>query len=293
MNSFEEDVLGGREISPVEDARITMVFGVGAAVSAFPPIINLLVDNLGRKGSVIAGGVVFCLGAGLQGIASNLDLLMVGRFIAGMSVGLLSANVPVYQSEIAPPSHRGMLVSVYQLAVTIGIMAAFVTALLLQDVEKPIGGWRWVILVQLIPGLALAAGGLVMGESPRWLVQKGKKEQAFKVLMSVRGPDDDVKMEVAQICKEHEKAEAAGQPSWGEFFSGDNLKLLCIGVALQLLQQMCGMNAYMYDGPKIFEMLFQSKNAGFVFTAVSGCVNILSTFPAIFLVDKAGRTTLP
>merc|ERR1719401_2524323 len=99
-------------------------------------------------------------------------------------------------------------------------------------------------------------------------------------------------MEVAQICKENEKAVAAGQPSWGEFFSGDNLKLLCIGVALQLLQQMCGMNAYMYDGPKIFEKLFHSKNAGFVFTAVSGCVNILSTFPAIFLVDKAGRTTL-
>lgn len=292
MASFEDDVLSGQEITPAQDSNITMIFGVGAALAAFPPIINFLVDRLGRKGSVIAGGVVFCIGATMQGVATNLAVLMVGRFIAGMSVGLLSANVPVYQSEIAPPSHRGMLVSVYQLAITIGIMVAFVCALLLQNVERPIGGWRWVILVQLLPGLALALGGLVMGESPRWLVQKGRQTEAFKVLSKVRSPSENVKLEMAQICREQQKETAAGDASWGEFFSGDNAKLLGIGFMLQMIQQMCGMNAYMYDGPVIFNKLYQSKNAGFVFTAVSGVVNIVSTFPAIFLVDRAGRCSL-
>lgn len=292
MHSFEMDVMGGEPVSPKDDADITMVFGVGAAVAAFPVVLNIVVDKLGRKGSVIAGGIVFCAGAAAQGFASDIGVLMVGRFVAGLSVGLLSANVPVYQSEIAPPSHRGMLVSIYQLAVTIGIMLAFVAALLLQDVEKPIGGWRWVIFVQLIPGIALALGGLGMGESPRWLVQKKRAHKAWQVLEAVRSPENNVKLEVAQICKEQEKEAAAGKPSWGEFFSGDCLKLLGIGVALQLMQQLCGMNAYMYDGPVIFQKLFQSKKAGFMFTAVAGVVNIISTFPAIALVDKLGRTTL-
>lgn len=292
MSSFEDDVLGGEEITPEQDSNITMIFGVGAAIAAFPPILDFLVGRLGRKGSVIAGGVVFCAGATMQGLATNMAVLMIGRLIAGMSVGLLSANVPVYQSEIAPPTHRGMLVSVYQLAITVGIMVAFVCALCLQNVDKPISGWRLVIFVQLIPGLALAFGGLVMGESPRWLVQKGRQEQAYKVLNKVRSPAEDVKLEMAQICREHQKEKESGSASWGEFFSGDNLKLLMIGFTLQMIQQMCGMNAYMYDGPVIFKKLYNSTNAGFIFTAVSGVVNIVSTFPAIFLVDRLGRCTL-
>lgn len=292
MDSFQRDVLGGIKLTAEEDSNITMIFGVGAAVAAFPPIISAVVDRLGRKGSVIAGGLVFCVGASLQGCATGLTVMMVGRFFAGMSVGLLSANVPVYQSEIAPPSQRGMLVSIYQLAVTVGIMVAFVMALLLENVEQPIGGWRWVILGQLIPGLLLAVGGIFMPRSPRWLASKGRYAEALSTLVSVRGDDEDVRMELAQICREQEHEAESGRPSWGEFFSGDNLKLLSIGVALQLLQQMCGLNAFMYDGPEIFESVFESAHAGRLFTAVSGLVNILSTFPAIFLVDKKGRTVL-
>jgi len=292
MKTFETDVLGGRPLTKGEDSLITMIFGLGAALSAFPPIISVAVDILGRKGSVICGGVVFCVGALMQGVATNLTVMMTGRLIAGLSVGLLSANVPVYQSEIAPPAHRGMLVSVYQLALTIGIMVAFVMALYLEDVKEPISGWRWVILAQIVPGVALVVGGFAMGESPRWLVQKGRVKEALKTLVMVRSPEDDVQMELAGICNENEREQAMGNPSWGEFLSGDSLKLLSIGVLLQLLQQACGMNVYMYDGPKIFEEMFHSRHAGRLFTAVSGAVNVFSTLPAIFLIDKAGRMVL-
>lgn len=292
MKSFERDVLGGLPITKGQDSCITMVFGLGAALSAFPPIISAAVDRLGRKGSVICGGVVFCAGALMQGVATNMPVMMIGRLIAGLSVGLLSANVPVYQSEIAPPTHRGMLVSVYQLALTIGIMVAFVMALALENVSEPIGGWRWVILAQIIPGAALILGGLAMGESPRWLVQKGRTREALKTLVAVRGPEDDVRMELAEICNENEREQERGDPSWGEFLSGYSLRLLSIGVVLQLLQQACGMNVYMYDGPKIFEAMFRSSHAGRLFTAVSGAVNVCSTFPAIFFIDKAGRMVL-
>jgi len=171
-------------------------------------------------------------------------------------------------------------------------MVAFLMALMLENVDRPMGGWRWVILGQLIPGLGLAIGGVIMPRSPRWLVSKGRYQDALDTLIAVRGEEEDVRMELAQICREREAEEASGEPSWVEFFSGDNLKLLGIGVALQLIQQMCGLNAFMYDGPAIFQRVFDSAHAGRLFTAVSGVVNILSTLPAIFLVDKKGRCAL-
>ncbi|CAK9000366.1 Sugar transport protein MST3 (Monosaccharide transporter 3) (OsMST3) (Sugar:proton symporter MST3) [Durusdinium trenchii] len=310
-----------------EDSLITMIFGVGAAVAAFPPVMDLCVSFLGRKGAVIAGGAIFCLGSGLQALACNMTMMLMGRVIAGFSVGLLSGNAPVYTSEIAPPKLRGALVTGFQFAITaawlslkfakavdvvlghchddcfdmfacriilhnsmpqsgvfckVGIMLAFLLALVLEDVEKPYGGW-------IVPGLLLVFGGMVMPGSPQYLVAQGKPNEALKMLLKLRS--QDVRVELAQILQEHE-AESATHTSWGEFLSGDNLKLLGIGVSIQLLQQLCGMNAFMYDGPLIFNKLFGSEHAGRLFTLVSGVVNIFATIPGLFLVDRYGRTLL-
>merc|ERR1719215_2398961 len=101
----------------------------------------------------------------------------------------------------------------------------------------------------------LACGGIIMPRSPRWLVSNGRPQDAFKTLVRVRGPEDDVRIELAQICEERRRELETGKPSWGEFFSGDSLKLLFIGISLQIIQQMCGMNAFMYMGPQIFQRL--------------------------------------
>lgn len=289
MDSFAEGLLHEDKLKDTQDSLITMIFGVGAAVAAFPPVMDLCVSFLGRKGAVIAGGAIFCLGSGLQALACNMTMMLMGRIIAGFSVGLLSGNAPVYTSEIAPPKLRGALVTGFQFAITVGIMLAFLLALVLEDVEKPYGGWRWVIAAQIVPGLLLVFGGMVMPGSPRYLVAQGKPNEALKMLLKLRS--QDVRVELAQILQEHE-AESATHTSWGEFLSGDNLKLLGIGVSIQLLQQLCGMNAFMYDGPLIFNKLFGSEHAGRLFTLVSGVVNIFATIPGLFLVDRYGRTLL-
>ena len=265
-----------------------MIFGVGAAVAAFPPVMDFCVQLLGRKGAVVAGGAIFCVGSGLQAIACNMAMMLMGRVVAGFSVGLLSGNAPVYTSEIAPPKLRGALVTGFQFAITIGIMLAFLLALILQDVQKPFGGWRWVISAQILPGSLLVLGGILMPGSPRYLVAQGKPSEALKTLKVLRG--EDVRQEFAEICQEHELESDAS--SWMEFLSGDNLKLLGIGVSIQLLQQICGMNAFMYDGPLIFEKLFGNAQSGMLFTLVSGVVNIFATIPGLFLVDRYGRTVL-
>ncbi|CAE7487581.1 ecdD [Symbiodinium natans] len=290
MASFSKDVLGGQPLTDVQDSVVTMVFGIGAAVAAFPPVMDASVTCLGRKGAVIAGGAIFCLGSAMQAVACNLALMVAGRVIAGFSVGLLSGNAPVYTSEIAPPHLRGALVTGFQFAITVGIMLAFLLALVLEDVEEPFGGWRWVIASQIVPGALLVVGGAFMPGSPRYLVAQGKNQEALQTLRALR--KEDVREELAQIVQEHEAESAAGQATWGEFLSGDSRKLLCIGLSIQLLQQLCGMNAFMYDGPMIFERLFKSEHAGRLFTVVSGVVNIFATVPGLFLVDRCGRTAL-
>jgi len=204
-------------------------------------------------------------------------------------VGLLSGNAPVYTSEIAPPKLRGALVTGFQFAVTIGIIIAFLLSLVLENVEKPYGGWRWVIAAQCVPGALLVLGGVFMPGSPRYLVAQGKPQEALKALLLLRS--QDVREELAEICQEHE-VESATQGTWREFLSGDNLKLLGIGISIQLLQQLCGMNAFMYDGPLIFKKLFGNEHAGILFTLVSGVVNIFATIPGLFLVDRCGRSKL-
>lgn len=289
MDSFSEGLLHEEKIKDTQDSLITMIFGVGAAVAAFPPVMDCCVSKLGRKGAVIFGGLVFCLGAALQALAINMAMMLLGRIIAGFSVGLLSGNAPVYTSEIAPPALRGALVTGFQFAITVGIMIAFLLALVLEDVEKPYGGWRWVIAAQIVPGIMLVIGGIFMPGSPRYLVQQGKPRQALRCLLLLRS--EDVREELAEICQEHEM-DSTTKGTWVEFCSGDNLKLLGIGVSIQLLQQLCGMNAFMYDGPLIFDKLFGNEHAGRLFTLVSGVVNIFATIPGLFLVDKCGRTVL-
>ena len=288
MESFAHGLLHQEDLKDTQDSLITMIFGVGAAVAAFPPIMDACVTCLGRKGAVLAGGAMFCLGSAIQALAINLLMMLVGRVVAGFAVGLLSGNAPVYTSEIAPPKLRGALINGFQFAVTIGIMLAFLLALVLEEVEKPYGGWRWVIAAQILPGLLLVVGGLIMPGSPRYLVSIGQPGEALKMLLRLRS--GDVKDELAQICQEHKLESKTA--TWKEFMSGDGLKLLGLGISIQLLQQLCGMNAFMYDGPLIFEKIFGDAHAGRLFTVISGIVNIFSTLPSLYLVDRYGRTKL-
>lgn len=289
MESFLNDVNEGKKLDSLIEGAVTGIFALGAVVAAFPSIITRIVNKLGRKGTIIFGGALFCVGALIQALSPSLNVMYVGRFLAGASVGALSATIPVYQGEIAPPEYRGAIVALYQLAITIGICVAFWINYALENVEH---GWRYSILFQVLPGALLATGGFFMPRSPRWLVSRRRYDDAFDTIIRIRGPDQDCRVELAQIYKEFRRQMAHGKPTWKEFFSGTNGKILAVGILMQMIQQMCGLNLFMYYGPHVFDTVFHSKNAAFLFSAFSGIVNFLSTFPALALVDKAGRMKL-
>jgi len=286
--SFKGDVahVSDRESIPSSvEGMIVSLFSIGAMVTSFPLVSSYFLDVWGRKSSIMVGTTVFIFGSLVQGTAGGQTQLLIGRFVAGMSIGLLSSVIVLYQSEMAPANLRGALSTLYQMGITFGILiAAYIDQLLVERSH----GWRVVMAIICIPALLLLFGMVFLPRSPRWLVQVGRRKEALKVLFSIRSEKEAIQEEL-EIYQESEKAKLEGEPAWGELFQGRVGQLLILGVTLQLLQQLVGMNAFMYFGPKIFEAIGFDKNQ---FTTINNFVNFLSTFPAVMLADRAGRRSL-
>merc|ERR1719507_623687 len=285
--SFKHDVahIDTGKISSSTEGMIVSLFSIGAMATSFPVVSSYFLDVWGRKASIMVGTTVFIFGSLIQGTSTGSTQLLLGRFIAGMSIGVLSSVIVLYQSELAPASMRGALSTLYQAGITFGILvASYMDQVLVEKKE----GWRAVMALICIPAVGLLFGMVFLPRSPRWLVARGKRREALKVLLAIRSEREAIQEEL-EIYQETEKAKADGQPEWSELFRGRVLRLLILGVTLQLLQQLVGMNAFMYFGPKIFEAIGFSPNR---FTTINNFVNFLSTFPAILLADRAGRRSL-
>lgn len=264
---------------------IVGIFSIGCIISSLPPISAHCINVWGRKNSIIIGSGTFLAGSALQVLASSILMILCGRFIAGLSIGLLSAVVSLYQSELAPPALRGCLTSVYQLMITAGILLAAVIDHFLVHLD---GGWRWAIAIQMGPAVVLLLCMPLMPKSPRWLVQQDRIDEAFVALKMVRD-EVDAEMELAEIIASHRKEEDLGEPTWRDLLHGRIRCLLLIGVSLQLLQQLVGMNAFMYFGPRVFQDIGFDPTR---FQTISNLVNFLATFPALMFADRYGRCSL-
>lgn len=169
--------------------------------------------------------------------------------------------------------------------ITAGIlMAAFID----QHLVHIDDGWRWAIAFQMIPAGLLFGVMPFLPRSPRWLVQQGRIEEAMQALLTVR-EEEEAKQELEEIVENNKKAAELGEPCWSELFSGRIGKLLSIGISLQILQQLVGMNAFMYFGPRIFSSLGFQPNR---LQTSMNAVNFAATFPALLLADNCGRKSL-
>lgn len=264
---------------------IVGIFSIGSISTSFPTVSGYFLDTWGRKASIMIGTLVFLLGCIVQVAAFSVTMIMLGRLVAGMSIGLLSSVVSLYQSELAPPSIRGALTSLYQLMITFGILVAALADHVLVERE---GGWRMAIGLQLVPAVSLLAAMPLLPRSPRWLVQMGRREEALQALQTVR-EEKEAQVELQEIIESHNRALALGEAHWPEFFEGRVGRLLLLGVTLQLLQQLVGMNAFMYFGPRMFADLGLNVNT---VQTLTNAVNFVATFPALFIVDRCGRRVL-
>ena len=275
----------------VSSALVGCIFGV-----MFTGLIN---DWFGRKKVLLLSGLLFLISAIGCMLAPTLSILIIFRLIGGIGVGVASMTSPLFIAEISPPNIRGRLVTLYQLAITVGILLAyFANASLLElsagTYETELFSWiiqdevwRAMFGSECIPAVLFFILVLFIPESPRWLALKQKNEQAFKILSRINGPEH-----AEQELREIKETVGHEAPPLQTLLKPGIRKALVIGASLAFLTQICGVNAIIYYGPRILE------EAGFALSdalggqVIIGIVNVLFTLIAIWKIDQIGRRPL-
>jgi sugar porter (SP) family MFS transporter len=275
-------------LSSVEEEVTTSAVLIGAIVGAI--VGGVFADRIGRRRSIIAAAGTFIVGTAIAAIAGDIFVLWIGRIVVGMAIGVASFVVPMYIAELAPPQTRGLMTSLNQVAVTVGILLAYG----IDYIYSASSNWRAMFAWGLVPGAVLLVGMFFMPYSPRWLLSKGREQDASTALTKIRGAAD-VQAEVKETEAEIQAESAGGTGVKGlQLVETPALHMpLLIGMGLAVLQQVTGINTVIYYAPTIFKNAgFSSASASIGATAGVGAVNLLFTVFAAFLVDRVGRRPL-
>jgi SP family galactose:H+ symporter-like MFS transporter len=248
-------------------------------------------SSMGRKRTLMLSAVIFIIGSVGCALAPNPHVLIGMRFFLGLAVGIASFVAPLYLSEVAPQRLRGGMVSMYQLMITIGILLAFISDTYFAEYAviggKEGGHWRWMLGILVIPASAMAVAIFTLPRSPRWLLLKGKESEAREVLEKIRSLPEEIEGEIKAIQEDMK----VPQNGFRLFTQNPNFRrAVYLGIGLQVIQQLTGINVIMYYAPRILETAGFSSNEHQLWgTVILGLVNVLSTFIAIAFVDRWGR----
>ena len=267
-------------------------------------IAGPLSDKFGRKIILLMSGVLFSMSAiGCMISASEMQLV-VYRIVGGVGIGVASVVSPLYIAEISVAKYRGQLVSLYQLAITVGFLAAYLANYGLQIYSETLmhssSGqglyykifasevWRGMLGMESIPALVFFVILFFIPESPRWLVVKGKEKNASAIMTRIYG-EEQVRNQIKDI---KDLISAEGSSDWRLLFRKGFRLALFIGVALAILGQFMGVNAVLYYGPTIFKESGLSSGDSLFYQVMVGLVNMLTTVLALAIIDKVGRKQL-
>lgn len=279
---------------PVEAADARAEFIVSALLwgAVFGTLISGFVSSkFGRRKTILVSAVIFVAGALLCAFSPDENFLIGARFVLGIGVGVASFTAPLYLSEISPQSVRGSMISMYQLMITIGILIAFLSDTWLATYATfgaTTGGhWRIMLGVIAIPAAVMFAGVWFLPESPRWLFLKGFQQRAVDVFKRMKLDDAEIAAEVKEI----EDSLKVKQDGFQLLKTNGNFRrAVGLGVGLQIIQQLTGINVIMYYAPEVFRLAgFADTNEQMWGTVVVGVTNVLATFIAIAFVDRLGR----
>ena len=258
---------------------------VGAVIGAAAN--GVLADVYGRKKVIIATALIFAIGSVICGFAVSVSWLIAGRMILGLAIGMVNFVVPLYLSEISPQRVRGMLVSLYQLAITAGILFSYLINRVFALTEH---NWRWMLGSGLIPALILLIGISFLGDTPRWLISKRREKEAREIFVKIE-PDANADKHISEIRSAIENQEQ--KSSSRKIFASWMLMPVIVGIGMMFMQICTGINTIIYYTATIFKAAGFSSNIGALYATIGvGLVNFLMTFVAIFFTDKIGRKPL-
>ena len=268
-------------LTPFLEGLVVSSLLLGAAVGA--GAAGPFSDRLGRRNLIIIAAVTFAVGAAGAALAPGVGALVLFRVVLGLAVGTAAVIVPLYLSEVAPTEVRGAVSSLNQLAIVFGILSAYVVNALLASS----GSWRLMLGLAIVPSVILLAGMLFMPETPRWLVSRGREDEARAVLGRTRD-EEQTENEIAEI-KQVEREEEGGL---SELSAPWVRPALVVAVGLAVFQQIIGINTIIYYAPTTLTNVGYGNEAAIYANLVIGALNVLATFVAIRLVDRVGRKPL-
>ncbi|KAA8913412.1 general substrate transporter [Sphaerosporella brunnea] len=296
MNYFQKqfakhfDANGKPYLTAEEQSLIVSILSAGTFFGALGS--SWLADKIGRRLGLIVACGVFTLGVCLQTAATAQPLFIAGRAIAGFGVGLLSAIVPLYQSESAPKWIRGTIVGCYQWAITIGLFLASCANQGSKN-RNDSGSYRIPVAIQFLWAIILIGGMLMLPETPRYFIMKDNYDGAAKSLCRLRKLPSDhpsIMNELEEIRANYEYEQSVGKAGWTDILKGGMFKRQLTGCAIQGLQQLTGINFIFYFGTHFFQM--SGIQNAFTIALITNLINVFATIPGLWLVEKAGRRQL-
>ncbi|KAJ3314085.1 Plasma membrane low glucose sensor [Boothiomyces sp. JEL0838] len=276
----------------------TFSFTFGCAIGAL--FVSYFASVWGRKKTIILSGCFFLFGATAQTFSFAFWFFVAARFIGGMGIGVSSAVVPLYIAETAATNVRGTMIAIQQLMITIGILvASIINTVIIKsygDANMDNIEWRMAIGMQMIPAVLLILIMTYMPESPRWLASQERNNETIDVLVKLRGlpaGDATLKEEYEEIFENVKFEKGLGNASWGELLSKGIFIRVIIGIVLQFFQQASGINVFFYYVSSLLTALGTSADfANTTFPIIHNFVNMVSTFPGMYAVEKFGRRNL-
>lgn len=264
---------------------------------------GILSDKFGRKSTMILSAILFSTSAIGCAVSADFNQLVIYRIIGGVGIGVVSIISPLYISEVAVAQYRGRLVSLYQLAVTIGFLGAYLVnyQLLGYSMSNPDVStgwwnlvfvsevWRGMLGMETLPAIMFFIIIFFIPESPRWLILKGKEEKATNILERIYTSSKEA---LFQLTETKSVLSSESKSEWKLLLQPGIRKAVIIGVCIAMLGQFMGVNAVLYYGPSIFENAGLSGGDSLFYQVLVGLVNTLTTVLALVIIDKVGRKKL-
>lgn len=265
-------------------------------------VAGKLSDHFGRKLTMILSAILFTTSAIGCAVSANLDQLVFYRIIGGIGIGIVSIVSPLYISEISPATHRGRMVTLYQLAITIGFLGAYLMNYYLlnfsqgfsssSDLLTKVFGtevWRGMLGAEMLPAFLFFIVIFLIPESPRWLIVKGKDATAKRIFSKIYNKESVIGFQIGETKKMLQSEEKS---DWKLLLSPGIFRAVLIGSAIAILGQFMGVNAVLYYGPTIFESSGLSSGDSLFYQSLIGLVNMGTTVLALLIIDKVGRKKL-
>jgi sugar porter (SP) family MFS transporter len=270
-------------LSTLAEELVVSVVLIGSMTGAL--VGGAVADRIGRRTTLVWAAGIFIVGSLLAPLATNVTVLILARAIIGLGVGFTSVTAPVYVSELAPPQSRGMLIGLFQFALTVGIALADLVGYVLADQQA----WRPMFGLAVVPTVMFLAVILTVPESPRWLFAHDREKDAENVLLSYTDSSGAQQF----LIDIQEGLAAPVEQRWSALWSPAVRGSLFIAVGMTVLQQVTGINTIIYYGPQIFAFAGNASHSSAILaTFAVAVVNVVATVVGISLVDRVGRKPL-